>query len=156
MIEIERKFLVAGDEWRKSVVSSASITQGYVSKSSGRSVRVRVVDEHALVTVKIGKDVLARHEFEFGLPLDQATTLLSLLASDEVVQKTRHLVPLAESLAFEIDEFHGDLDGLILAEIELREAGQSFPRPSWVGDEVTHNPAYLNENLASWRPRQSG
>ncbi|MXO90590.1 CYTH domain-containing protein [Pontixanthobacter aquaemixtae] len=153
MVEIERKFLVIGDTWMHGVTKKTDITQGYLSRSDGRSVRIRTMDEMAFITIKVGKDVTARQEFEFEMPFELATSLLGFLDGDELIKKTRHLVPLTERLAFEVDEFHGELDGLLLAEIELQSVGQRFPRPEWLGGEVTHDPAFLNENLARSYPQ---
>ncbi|HET7931479.1 MAG TPA: CYTH domain-containing protein [Rhodanobacteraceae bacterium] len=152
-VEIERKFLPASDAWRSAVTRSTRIVQGYLvgaeALAAGQAkaaVRVRVAGEHAWLTVKAAVAGPARSEFEYPLPLADATAMLQTLCGD-VVEKVRHIVPL-DGFEFEIDEFLGDNRGLVVIELELDEAAQAFPRPAWLGREVTDEVRYYNVNLA--------
>jgi adenylate cyclase len=145
-IEIERKFLIAGEGWRSAVVRSGAISQNYLMRSPGMSVRVRTKGEKALLTVKAGMDALARAEFEYEVPFADGEAMLALCA-ERAIEKVRHIVPASGGLVWEIDEFGGALAGLVLAEIELPAADTVFDRPDWLGSEVTGDPAYLNSNL---------
>lgn len=147
-IEIERKFLVTDESWKRDVVSSSKISQAYISIRANQSIRVRLKNDRAFLAIKIGGDVTARHEFEYEIPICDGELLFSLIERREIVRKTRHVVPISNSLVIEVDEFHGKLSGLTLAEIELTDILQDFPRPDWLGDEVTHDPSFMNENLA--------
>lgn len=152
-IEIERKFLVAGDAWRDAVTRSGTIRQNYLMRSPAMTVRARTRGDKAWLTVKAGTDTLARAEFEYEVPLADAEAMLALCVGPEI-GKVRHIVPASGGLVWEVDEFTGDLAGLILAEIELPAADTAFERPDWLGDEVTEDPAYLNANLhagGTWR-----
>jgi adenylate cyclase len=145
-IEIERKFLIAGEGWRDAVIRSHTIRQNYLMRSPGMSVRVRTKDEKALLTVKAGMDALVRAEFEYEVPIADGEAMLALCA-ERAIEKVRHIVPASGGLAWEIDEFGGALAGLALAEIELPDANTPFDRPDWLGSEVTGDPTYLNSNL---------
>lgn len=147
MDEIERKFLVRGDAWRNAVTAKSRIIQGYVAASSSRSVRIRLRDDNAVLTVKVGSDPLCRTEVEFEIPLKAAREVLSVLSEDELVRKHRSLIPASDGLVWEIDVFEGRLAGLVLAEIELAHPAQYFDVPDWLGSEVTKDPTFLNENL---------
>ena len=145
-VEIERRFLVAGDGWRGGA-DGTRLVQGYLAADAERSVRVRLTPDRAWLTVK-GRTVgSARPEFEYPIPRADAEALLDLCLG--TVEKTRHRVAAgAAGLVWEIDEFAGANAGLVLAEIELRRADQDFPRPDWLGDEVTGDPRYANARLA--------
>ena len=145
-IEIERKFLVSGEAWREGVTQSGAIRQNYLMRSPGLSVRVRSKGDRAWLTVKAGTDALARAEFEYEVRVADAEAMLALCTGPEIA-KIRHLVPASNGLVWEVDEFTGDLAGLILAEIELPAADAAFDRPAWLGEEKTGDPAYLNANL---------
>jgi adenylate cyclase len=152
-IEIERKFLPASEAWRNAVTRSTRIVQGYLAGAEAlaagqakAAVRVRVAGEHAWLTVKAAVAGAARAEFEYPLPLADATAMLQTLCGD-VVAKVRHIVP-SNGFEFEIDEFLGDNRGLVVIEIELGEVAQAFPRPAWLGREVTDEVRYYNVNLA--------
>jgi adenylate cyclase len=147
MQEIERKFLVAGDAWKRAVVGFAQVTQGYLTMSSSPSVRVRTKGEEAWITVKFGTDPLDRVEFEYLIPLVDAKKMLSEFCVLPVIQKRRHYVPTDEGLVWEIDEFLNELQGLVLAEIELPSADTPVQTADWLGVEVTGDTAYLNMNL---------
>jgi CYTH domain-containing protein len=143
--EIERKFLVTGDEWRDSA-ASFEFRQGYLSTVKERTVRVRVAGDRGTLTIKGLTVGATRREFEYDIPLGDARTLLDELCEQPLIEKTRHAVEM-EGFTWEIDEFSGVNAGLIVAEIELDHEDQGFPRPPWLGEEVTDDPRYFNANL---------
>jgi adenylate cyclase len=146
-LEIERKFLVVSDAWRAQATGSVALEQGYLARSSDVSVRVRVHDgQSAFLTVKSGGQALARAEYEYEIPVPDARELLAL-CQPNVVVKRRHLVP-AGDLTWEVDVFEGRHAGLVLAEIELDTADQTFELPDWVGEDVTGDERYYNAVLA--------
>jgi CYTH domain-containing protein len=144
--EIERKFLVAGDEWRRLAVSSQMLRQGYLSTVKERTVRVRIVDDEGFLTVKGITVGTTRAEFEYPIPGDDAAAMLDDLCERPLVEKTRHIVE-HEGLTWEVDEFAGVNEGLIVAEVELERSDQEVPLPPWIGAEVTDDPRYFNANL---------
>jgi adenylate cyclase len=147
MQEIERKFLVVGNAWRQAVVGFSQITQGYLTMPPSPSVRIRTKDEEAWITVKFGTDPLDRVEFEYLIPLEDAEKMLSEFCILPLIQKCRHYVPTDEGLVWEIDEFLNELQGLVVAEIELPSADAPVQTTDWLGVEVTGDSAYLNMNL---------
>lgn len=151
-VEIERKFLLAGDGWRSSVARSERIAQGYLVGAAAlrmgaarASVRVRVAGTAAWLNVKAAVPGIRRAEYDIAMPVADARELLETLC-DGVIEKVRHHVPVEDAL-FEIDEFLGDNQGLVVAEIELRAVDQPVPRPPWLGREVSDQPRYCNVNL---------
>ena len=144
--EIERKFLVRSDAWKSEVTSERSLCQGYLAIDGGNNVRVRTDGERAWLTIKGRGEGITRPEFEYEIPAADAAPLLGL-CQNRVVEKKRHLVP-AGNLVWEIDEFSGENSGLVVAEIELPDENASFPRPAWLGQDVTADPRYLNSSLA--------
>ncbi|MGH8549417.1 MAG: CYTH domain-containing protein [Methylococcales bacterium] len=147
-IEIERKFLVLNDEWRRSVNKSSRIRQGYLSKSGNASVRVRSDAERGWINIKSVTLGVQRQEFEYEIPQFDAEQILDTLARQPLIEKTRHSVEIGPH-TWEIDEFEGRNAGLIVAEIELSEFEEAFERPAWIGDEVTQDARYYNTNLAT-------
>ncbi len=145
-IEIERKFLVAGDGWRLQATQQTRFSQGYLSRDPARTVRVRLAGERAFLTIKGATTGATRAEFEYAIPAAEAQQLLAL-ADGPVVEKVRHLCEI-DGMTWEVDEFLGANAGLVVAEIELQSEGQSFTRPDWLGDEVTGDARYVNANLA--------
>lgn len=145
--EIERKFLVNGD-YKSEAYDAVRITQGFLSSVPERTVRVRVKGERGFITIKGLADHggLSRYEWEKEIPLDEAQELL-LLCEPGMIDKTRYLVKVGES-TFEVDEFHGVNEGLVVAEVELPDVDASFERPAWLGKEVTGDPRYYNVMLA--------
>lgn len=144
-LEIERKFLVRGDAW-KSLGEGVSIRQGYLSTNPDRVVRVRIEGSVATLTIK-GRSVgPTRGEWEYSIPLADAEELLSTLCECPLVEKIRYRVRQHQML-WEIDEFLGENDGLVVAEIELSSAEQEFLMPEWAAEEVTHDARYYNANL---------
>jgi adenylate cyclase len=146
-VEIERKFLVAGDGWRTGD-PGVPIRQAYLVRDGGRSVRVRRAGERAMLTIK-GPGGLSRAEFEYEIPPADADALMEL-AEPGFIDKTRYRVPFAGHV-WEIDVFHGDHAGLIIAEVELPSVDTTVALPDWVGAEVTGDPTYSNAALS--RPR---
>ena len=144
-IEIERKFLVKGD-FRKDESHSYKITQAYLCKESGRTVRVRTRDDKGFLTIKGPSEDggISRFEWEIEISLDDAMQLITLC--DNVLDKTRHIVPFGTHI-FEVDEFHGDNEGLIVAEVELKSADEEIEKPDWLGQEVTGDKKYYNSRL---------
>lgn len=144
--EIEKKFLVAG-EFKESAKKATRITQGYLSSVPERTVRVRVKGEKGYITVKgIGNDSGAsRFEWEKEIPLEDVRDLLKI-CEPGVIDKTRYLVD-CDGHTFEVDEFYGDNEGLVVAEVELGDENEAFTRPSWLGEEVTGDKKYYNSML---------
>jgi adenylate cyclase len=145
-IEIERKFLVRGDGWRSSAVGT-EYRQGYLASEPRCSVRVRLAGNGAWLTVKGGTQGLARQEFEYPVPRDDAEAMLDLCLPG-VISKTRYVLMHGQH-RWEIDEFHGDNVGLFLAEIELEREDEAFDKPDWLGEEVSHDPRYYNAALSA-------
>ncbi len=151
-IEIERKFLLANDDWRAAVTQSMHIAQGYLvgvralrDGATRASVRVRISGEKAWLNIKSVELGISRAEYELSMPLADAQSMLDTLC-DGVLEKTRHHVDV-DGWLFEVDEFLGDNHGLMVAEIELPAADASFPRPAWLGREVSNLARYYNVNL---------
>ena len=146
-LEIERKFLVKNNAFKDQTLRSHYIVQGYLSKDPERTVRVRIIDKEGWLTIK-GKSNAqgtSRSEWEKAIPLEDAKQLL-VLAIDVPIEKIRHIVPF-ENFTFEVDEFLTHNKNLLLAEIELPSEDTSFPRPDWLGEEVTGNPSYYNATM---------
>lgn len=146
--EIERKFLVCGD-YSKEVFESHHIVQGYLCHVTGKTVRVRILDGKAILTIKGPSDSsgIGRFEWEKEITLQDAEDLLTI-AEPGLVDKTRHLVRNLDGVhVWEIDEFHGDNEGLVVAEIELGSADEDFIRPEWLGEEVSMDRRYFNSSL---------
>ncbi|MFI3185523.1 MAG: CYTH domain-containing protein [Methylococcaceae bacterium] len=146
-IEIEHKFLLANDDWRKHVSRSVKYRQGYLSSQASSSIRVRISNEHAWLNIKSATIGTHRHEYEYEIPLTDADEILTNLCRKPLIEKTRYFVTHDQHL-WEIDEFEGDNQGLIVAEIELDVIGRSFSKPLWLGQEVTEDLRYYNNNLA--------
>lgn len=147
--EIERKFLVTGDGWRANS-SATPYRQGYLSTEVERNVRVRLKGDKATLTVKgkaRGAEGITRLEYQYDIPTEDATALLEL-CEKPLIEKVRHKLDVG-GLEWVIDEFSGDNAGLIVAEVELESEDQPFERPSWIGEEVSHDTRYLNANLVS-------
>ena len=148
--EIERKFLMKSDAWREGP-PGVKICQGYLARDRERAVRVRLMGAEAFLTVKGAGEGITRSEFEYPVPLADAQEMLTLCLPSPV-EKVRHERHHAGSL-WEVDEFLGDNAGLVVAEIELDAEHSDFEKPDWLGEEVTHDPRYLNACLAEhpWR-----
>lgn len=144
--EIERKFLLKNDDWR-SLGTGVFYSQGYLLSSPNKTVRVRIAGEQAYLTIKGTTTGIARAEYEYAIPVDHAQELLQTLCEPPLIQKTRYRVEL-DGLVWEIDEFGGENQGLIVAEVELVDAKQAIALPNWIGAEVSNDPRYYNANLA--------
>lgn len=145
--EIERKFLVTSDAYRQLAHSKSRIVQGYISRTSGRTVRVRVRGEKGYLTIK-GPSLdggLSRYEWEYEIPVQEAIELMTV-CEQGVIDKVRYLVNYGHH-TYEVDEFHGDNEGLVVAEIELESVDAAFEKPSFVGREVTGDRRYYNSCL---------
>ena len=144
-VEIERKFLVTSDVWREGP-PGVRICQGYLTRDPERTVRVRLAGEKAFLTIKGSTSNISRQEFEYAIPPDDARALLDLCLQP-LVDKIRHERQHGGHL-WEIDEFLGANAGLIVAEIELKDDGEEFERPEWIGREVSDDSRYYNACLA--------
>ena len=147
-IEIERKFLVKDDSYKALAVGKHAIMQGYICREPGKTVRVRISDDKAFLTIKSSKIYagIARFEWEREIDVEDAKQLMQI-AQPAVLEKTRWLVPEAHGLFWEVDEFHGRHAGLVMAEIELENEEQTFDKPAFVGEEVTGDSRYYNANM---------
>jgi adenylate cyclase len=153
-LEIERKFLVAGDAWRNEAHAVIPMAQGYLndlatvdSGAMRSSIRVRIAGDEAFLNLKSRELGHTRQEFDYPIPVGDARALLALCVGG-VIHKRRHLVRHAGHL-WEVDEFLGDNAGLVVAEIELQRADEAFARPAWLGREVTDEARYYNLALAT-------
>lgn len=161
MIEIERKFLVKSDDYKKDSHQQNKIFQGYLNSNPARTVRVRIRDKEGYLTVK-GKSSssgLSRYEWEKQIDFDEAMELLRL-CEPAIIEKTRYLVNVGNSV-FEIDEFFGANEGLVIAEIELDSENSDFAKPAWLGEEVTGDTKYYNSLLSKtpfteWESNKGG
>lgn len=144
-VEIERKFLVSSDAWRDGP-PGVRICQGYLSRDKERTVRVRLAGDKAFLTIKGESAGISRKEFEYPIPSEDAEALLDLCLP-QLVDKIRHERQHGGHV-WEVDEFLGANAGLIVAEIELSDADETFERPDWLGREVSDDPRYYNANLA--------
>lgn len=143
--EIERKFLVANDAWKQAkCIGQRELKQAYLLRGSDRSVRIRVTDNMAFFTIKLGTG-LTRSEFEYEIPQNEANDIITE-AGLPCLHKTRYYIQNGID-TWELDVFHGALEGLLVAELELSDEAQEFAKPNWLGEEVTFDPAYLNSNL---------
>jgi len=143
--EIERKFLLTGDTWR-SLAKGTKYRQGYLNSAKKRIVRVRTIDDRGYLTIKGITTGATRVEYEYDIPENDATAMLNDLCEKPIIEKNRYKIEFA-GLVWEVDEFFGENQGLIVAEVELEREEQSFDKPEWIGDEVTGDPKYFNSNL---------
>lgn len=145
--EIERKFLLGSDAWRTRVSDRVHLVQGYLSRGEQSAIRVRIDGSKAQLNIKRALDGIHRLEYEYPIPLEDAREILEHVALRPLIDKTRHHV-MYEGHLWEIDEFHGENDGLIVAEIELTDPDESFVVPDWLGEEVSHDRRYYNSSLS--------
>ncbi len=148
MVEIERKFLVTSNAFKSDALRKNHIAQGYLSSEPERTVRVRIKGEKGFLTIK-GKSSetgISRFEWEKEIPINEAKELL-LLCEKGAIEKTRYEIQVGQHL-FEVDEFHGENEGLIMAEVELQSESEIFEKPLWLGQEVTQDPRYYNSYLS--------
>ena len=144
-VEIERKFLLAGEDWR-ALGEPVLLRQGYLCSDPMRTVRVRVEGGQGTLTIKGKSSGATRGEWEYPIPLDEASELLDRLCERPLIEKYRRRIPHAGHI-WEVDEFLGANQGLVVAEIELSSETESFDPPGWIGAEVTDDPRYFNSNL---------
>ena len=148
-LEIERKFLVKNNDYKRQATSSSRICQGYICSDRGRTVRVRIRDSRGYLTIKGPSDIggLARYEFEKEITLDEAQHLMEICEPGKI-DKTRYLVKSPDGIhTWEVDEFHGDNDGLIMAEIELGSEDEAYQKPAFIGREVTGDRRFYNSHM---------
>jgi CYTH domain-containing protein len=143
--EIERKFLVKGDAW-KELAEGTRYRQGYLNSVKERVVRVRTIKDKGFLTIKGITVGATRAEFEYEIPLEDTDFMLDELCEQSLIEKNRYKIELG-GFVWEVDEFFGKNDGLIVAEIELESEDQEFEKPDWIGEEVTSDPRYFNSNL---------
>ncbi|MFT5253228.1 MAG: adenylate cyclase [Flavobacteriales bacterium] len=148
MIEIERKFLVTNDSFKMEAFTENRIAQGYLSSAPERTVRVRIKANKGYLTIKgiTNETGMSRFEWEKEIPVDEAKSLLHLCEKG-VIDKTRYEVKLGKHI-YEVDEFYGRNEGLIIAEIELQSETETFEKPNWLGQEVTNDKRYYNSYLS--------
>lgn len=148
MIEIERKFLVVSDVFKSDALRKSHIAQGYLSSVPERTVRVRIKDEKGFLTIKgkSNKTGLSRFEWEKEILISEAKELL-LLCEKGVIEKIRYEIQVGQHV-FEVDEFSGENEGLLIAEVELQAESEYFEKPRWLGHEVTQDHRYYNSYLS--------
>ena len=150
--EIERKFLLRSnneDDWKSKVSKKIRMQQGYLCNNSHSSVRVRIEDQQANINIKSMTIGITRAEYEYPVPVDEATELLESLCSKPQIKKVRYLVKFAGK-SWEIDVFEGDNEGLVVAEIELESEDEVFKLPEWIGKEVSAFERYYNMRLTTY------
>ena len=143
-LEIERKFMVDEGAWRNA--KGTTYRQGYLNSAKERTVRVRIIDDKGYLTVKGISRGAVRMEYEYEIPGAEAEAMLNDLCEKPLIEKMRYKIEF-KGLVWEVDEFFGENQGLLVAEVELESEDQTFVKPEWVGEEVTGNPKYFNANL---------
>jgi adenylate cyclase len=156
-LEIERKFLVVNDNWKAHVARESRLQQGYLSTDKTATIRVRVKDDRAFLTIKGETVGIKRSEFEYEIPLNDAEEMLQNNIQGAVISKVRYKVRCGEHL-WDLDVFLGDNEGLVMAEVELAGEDEPFEMPDWAGMEVSDDARYYNANLVAhpfrrWRER---
>lgn len=144
-VEIERKFLLKNDSWR-SLARGTKYRQGYLNSAKDRTVRVRTIGDKGYLTIKGISRGAVRLEYEYEISVADAQAMLKELCEKPLIEKKRHKVEY-KGLIWEIDEFFGENQGLIVAEVELESEDQKFVKPGWISEEVTGDPRYFNANL---------
>lgn len=146
-LEIERKFLVANESFKSLSQHSVYIWQGYLSTDPEATVRLRIAGEKAFITIKSKNVGATRGEWEYEIPMDDALDMKHICKAS--LEKTRYIAPF-QGHRWEVDEYHGRHQGLIVAEIELQSESEPFAKPPFIGEEVTGNPKYYNSNLSKY------
>ena len=144
-MEIERKFLLKDDSWRAKAMGT-KYRQGYLNSTRERTVRVRTIDDKGFLTIKGVNRGATRMEYEYEIPVAEAEAMLSELCEKPLIEKYRYKIEY-RGLIWEVDEFFGENQGLIMAEVELESEDQRYEKPQWIGEEVTGDPKYFNSNL---------
>ena len=149
-IEIERKFLVKSTEFKSQATGCSHFVQGYITSPPAKTVRVRIADDKAYLTIKGSGSAsgISRFEWEMEIPGKDALALLGICEGG-VIEKDRYYVPFAGH-TFEVDEFFGDNEGLVMAEVELSSEDEAFEKPEWLGQEVTGDSRYYNSSLRKY------
>lgn len=146
--EIERKFLIKNNDYRK-LAKGVSYKQGYIYRSPDKTVRIRIAESKAYLTVKGNvQNAINRSEYEYEIPVVHAEEMLATLCEKPLIEKTRYKVPYGNDV-WEVDEFHSENEGLVVAELEMPSQDYQFELPPWVGKEVTNDPRYINANLVA-------
>lgn len=145
-VEIERKYLVTGEEWR-SLAQGVGYRQGYITATPEKTVRIRVAGDRAYITIKGKTQGIARAEYEYAIPRTDAEILLDTLCDRPFIEKVRYRIEYGD-LIWEVDEFLGENQGLIMAEVELPDEHHAIDLPPWVGKDVSGDVRYYNSNLA--------
>ena len=143
--EIEHKYIVINDSYKEMATGKVNIRQGYLNRNPDRTVRVRTVGTKGYLTVKSRNHGAKRLEFEYEIPCQDAEEILKL-AEPGIVEKTRYIIPY-NGLMWEVDEFHGSLSGVVVAEVELPDNEYNYDKPPFIGEDITGNPEYYNSNL---------
>ncbi len=144
--EIEHKFLIKNNDWVEHVDKSSEYKQGYLISDDKRSIRVRISNNTAWLNIKSASIGTLRQEYEYEIPLEEGKEILNTLCEKPMIEKIRHFVPYKQHL-WEIDVFSGDNEGLVVAEVELSKVGEAFEKPPWLGNEVTDDIRYYNNQL---------
>jgi adenylate cyclase len=152
--EIERKFLLAHDGWKSSVIRSARIRDGLIAILNGRKARVRIIDDRATIALKGAQMGLGRSEFEYTVPVSDAEEILRTMCDDRILEKVRNYAPHA-GLTWEIDVYDGILNGVVIAEVELDREDRVVELPSWIGKEITGDSRYSKLNMEKAAKRQA-
>jgi adenylate cyclase len=147
-LEIERKFLVVNEKWKDNVISQTPIKQGYLATNSRVSMRVRITGEQANLNIKGSTIGISRREYEYPIPLDEAQELLAHLVSGAVIEKVRYKVKCGEHV-WDLDQFLGANQGLVVAEVELSHENEHFEMPEWAGEDVSNEKRYYNASLVN-------
>ena len=147
-IEIERKYLVKGNSFKYGI-SGILYKQGYLLSDPEKVVRIRIIDTKGFITIKSKVTGFTRHEFEYEIPVKDAEEMLDLLCEKPIIEKHRYIYDYM-GFIWEIDEFHGVNEGLIIAEIELKNENTVFTKPDWIGEEVTGITKYYNSELVKY------
>ena len=145
-VEIERKYLVVNDKWKPFVESEAAMKQGYLATVANASIRVRVAKGRAYLNIKSATVGIRRAEYEYEIPLQDGEEMLANLTSGSVIDKVRYKVRCGDHV-WDLDLFHGDNSGLMVAEVELDSEDESFEMPQWAGEEVSGDVKYYNSSL---------
>lgn len=143
--EIEHKYLVVDDSYKDLATGKVDIRQGYLNRNPDRTVRIRKMGNKGFLTVKSRNHGAKRMEFEYEIPGNDAEEILKL-AEPGIVEKTRYMVPF-HGLLWEVDEFHGDLNGVTVAEVEIPDTDATYVKPPFIGEDITGNPEYYNSNM---------
>ncbi len=145
-LEIEHKFLLKNNDWKKDIKKSFNYKQGYLISDSKKSVRIRTSNNKAWLNIKSATIGTHRQEYEYEIPFIEGEEILNTLCEKPLIEKIRHLVPYEQHI-WEIDVFYGENEGLVVAEIELTEIGEHFLKPAWIDKEVTNDLRYYNNQL---------